>query len=351
MLTRRDLVAAAPAALLALTAVRAVAQSSGAAPRGLQYRNLGKSDLRVSTIGLGCNSYGAKPGDTTGRRLLNMEETRAVLNAAFESGVTFFDTADVYGVDGGSETFVGEVFKDRRKQVVIGTKWGAGARSRNEPGWGKRAYIRKSLEDSLRRLQTDYVDLYQLHFYDEATPIGETLTALDELVREGKVRQIGVSNVSAAQLENMMETARKLNVRTPVSVQNQYSLLETDAEKDVLPACAKHGISFIPYYPLASGLLTGKYRRNQPAPEGARLANRPISDDDYASIEALEKFAKQRGRTLLDLAFAGLTAHPQIASVIAGATKPEQIRQNAASAGWVLTSTDVGELRKLTADL
>ncbi len=310
----------------------------------MPYRTLGDSDLRVSVLGLGCNSFGAAPGNHTGRPL-DMERTRAVVNAAFDAGITFFDTANSYGVNGGSESFLGEILKDRRKQVVIATKWGFRAQG---SGGGTRAHIRKAIEESLRRLQTDYIDLYQYHFPDNSTPIAETLSALDELKREGKLRHIGASNFSAAQLEDADKVARKNGVGRFISVQNQYSLLETAAEDDVLPVCARLKIGFIPYSPLASGLLTGKYRRSQPAPSDARLANRAIGDDTYDRVEKLEAFAKQRGHTLLDLAVAGLAAHAQIGSVIAGATKPEQILENAASVAWKLSAADVAELRKLT---
>ncbi|MBY0509417.1 MAG: aldo/keto reductase [Rhodospirillaceae bacterium] len=350
MLNRRDILAASAAATV-LAAASALAQSapSGGAKGSMRYRTLGNSDLKVSVLGLGCNSYGAAPGQTGGR-FLDLEATRAVVNAAFDSGVTFFDTADIYGADGGSEKFIGEILKDRRKQVVIATKWGY-ANSQAGKIAGDRAHIRQSVEASLRRLQTDYIDLYQYHFPDNKTPIGETLQVLEDLKREGKVRYIGASNFSAAQLEEADKTARNKKLARFISLQNQYSLLETDAEKDVLPACEKLKIGFLPYFPLASGLLTGKYRRNNPAPEGARLANRPIDDATYTKIEKLEAFAKQRGHTLLDLAFAGLIAHPQMGSVIAGATKPNQIRENAASIGWELTAGDVAELRKLTASI
>jgi aryl-alcohol dehydrogenase-like predicted oxidoreductase len=216
------------------------------------------------------------------------------------------------------------VLKDRRKNVVYATKWGG-----REPG-GKPAVIRASLEGSLRRLQTDYIDLYQLHVPDPATPIGETLLALNALKKEGKIRHFGASNFNAAQLDEADRAA-------------------TDAERDVLPACARLNVGFIPYFPLASGLLTGKYRRNQPAPEGTRLANRPIDAGTYDKIEKLEAFARERGHTLLDLAVAGLAAWPQVATVIAGATRPEQVRENAAAAAWQLSPADAAELRKLTA--
>jgi aryl-alcohol dehydrogenase-like predicted oxidoreductase len=349
MLKRRALLASLPIALTAFMAARALAQTNPAATPSkntMLYRTLGSSDLRVSVLGLGCNSYGAAPGG--GGRYLDLERTRAVVNAAYDAGVTFFDTADMYGADSGSEKYLGEILKDRRKQVVLATKWGIAGRSNPDAAMGTRAAVRQSLENSLRRMQTDYIDLYQLHFPDQKTPIGETLAALDELVREGKIRHIGASNFSAAQIAEADKVARERKLARFISVQNQYSLLETDAEADVLPTCARLGIGFIPYFPLASGLLTGKYRRNQPAPAGARLSNRPISDDVYDRIEELEKFAKQRGRTLLDLAVAGLASRPEVGSVIAGATKPEQVRENAASVSWQLTADDIGALQKLT---
>jgi len=350
MMKRRDLLAQTPAVIALFTAAHALAESKPAEPpkKGImQYRKLGPSDLRVSVVGLGCNAFGAGPDGGGPRRLLDLEKTRAVVNAAYESGVTFFDTADMYGIDGGSETFLGEILKDRRKEVVIATKWGGGAKRRGEVS-GTRDYIRTSVEASLKRLQTDYIDLYFYHFPDEQTPILETLKALDEIKKEGKVREIACSNFSLAQLEEADKVAKANKLARFICVENQYSLLETDAEKDVLPACARLNIGFIPYFPLASGLLTGKYRRDKPAPADAKLANRPIDDSTYDRIEALEKFATQRGHTLLELAIAGLTARPEIASVIAGATKPEQIRENAASVGWQLSAADIAELRKLT---
>jgi len=350
---RRKFLGTAPAALMALTAVRSLTLSGAAGAAAvpaealaMRYKNLGTSDLQISLLGLGCNNFGAGPGGRP--NLLDLERTRAVVDAAFDSGVTFFDTAESYGVDGGSESFLGEALKDRRAKVVLATKWGGIASRQQQPGWGSREFMRKAVEGSLRRLQTDSIDLYQLHFYDAATPIAETLEACDELAREGKVRHVGASNFTAAQLADADEIARS-NGWTPfISVQNQYSLLETAAEADVLPMCERLGLGFIPYFPLASGLLTGKYRRNQPAPEGSRLENRPISDEDYDRVETLENFAKARGRTILELAIAALASHPQVGSVIAGATKPEQVRQNAAAVAWQLTAEDLAELRKLT---
>lgn len=341
MISRRRLAALAPLLPVLLSAAHALAQTKG----GMRTKTLGNSDLKVSVLGIGSNSFGAPPGGSqSGRRILDLPGSRAVIDAAFESGVTFYDTADVYA-NGGSETHIGEVLKDRRKQVVYATKWGG-----RTPG-GKRAVIREAVEGSLRRLQTDYIDLYQLHVPDPATPIADTLVALAELKKEGKIRHYGASNFSAAQLEEADKAAKSAGVAGFVSVQNQYSLLENDAEQDVLPVCAKLNIGFIPYYPLASGMLTGKYRRNEPAPAGTRLANRPIDAATYDKVEKLEAFAKARGHTLLDLAIAGLASQAQIATVIAGATKPEQVRENAASAAWQLSAADAAELRKLTAQI
>ena len=345
-MNRRNFVTAVPAAVFALTALRALAQPAPAEGAAMRFKAMGKSELQVSLLGLGCNNFGAGPGGRP--NLLDVEGTRAVVHAAYDSGVTFFDTAESYGVNGGSEICLGEALKDRRKNVILATKWGGIAARAQQPGWGKGDFIRTALEGSLKRLQTDYIDLYQLHFYDEATPIAETLEACDKLVREGKVRYIGASNFTAAQLEDADKIARDNGWARFISVQNLYSLLETGAEADVLPMCDKLGIGFIPFFPLASGLLTGKYRRNQPAPEGSRLENRPISDADYDKVEALENFAQERGRTILELAFAGLASNPQVASVIAGATKPEQVRQNATAVGWQLTSEELADLRKLT---
>ena len=349
VITRRRLVALAPLFPILLSAAKAVAQAKGT----LRTKTLGKSDLKVSVLGIGGNSFGAPPGGMrapggtfAGRRVLDLEGSRAVINAAFDAGVTFYDTAEAYA-NGGSETYLGEVLKDRRKQVVFATKWGGAARG---PA-GQRAVVRDAVEGSLRRLQTDYIDLFQMHAPDPATPIVETLQALAELKKEGKIRHYGASNYTVAMIEEADKAAKSAGVPGFISVQNQYSLLENEAEKDVLPLCAKLNIGFIPYYPLASGLLTGKYRRNQPAPAGTRLANKAIDAATYDKIETLEAFAKARGHTLLDLAIAGLAAQPQIATVIAGATQADQVRENAVSAAWQLTAADAAELHKLTAQI
>jgi aryl-alcohol dehydrogenase-like predicted oxidoreductase len=297
-------------------------------------RNIGS--LAVSVVGLGCNNFG---------RRLDAARTAEVIEAALAAGVTFFDTADVYG-QGLSEVYLGQALGPRRKDVVIATKFGhpmEGAGRGASP-----AYIRSAAEASLRRLGTDYIDLYQLHVPDPETPIAETLGALDDLVRAGKVREIGCSNFSAAQLRDA-EAAAAGRARF-VSVQNEYSLLHREPEVNgVLDVCAELGLAFLPYFPLASGLLTGKYRRGQPMPEGTRLSGRTdvLSEQNLAQIEALMAFAGARGHTLLDLAIGWLLARPVVASVIAGATRPEQVRANAAAARWIPSADDLAALDAL----
>ena len=284
---------------------------------------LGPSGIRVSRVGLGCNNFGGR---------IDFEGTRAVLEAALDAGITFFDTAETYGGGGGSERFLGELLEGRREQVVLATKFGW-ARDR---GFGDAEYVRSAIAGSLERLRTDYVDLYYLHKPDPETRIAETLRALDELVRAGTVRAIGCSNFSAEQLAEADRAARESGTTRFAVVQNRYSLLRRDDDAGVLPLCLELGLGYIPYFPLASGLLTGKYRRGEPVPEGTRLAGRPIDDADLEGVERLERFASERGHTLLELAISALASTPGITSVIAGATKPEQVRANAASAGWRL---------------
>ena len=288
---------------------------------------LGSSGLRVSRVGLGCNNFGGR---------IDLDATRAVVDAALDVGVTFFDTAETYGNDGGSERFLGEILEGRRDRVVLATKFGWA----QDRGFGDPSSIRKAIDASLARLHTDHVDLYYLHKPDLETPIAETLGALDKLVSSGKVRAVGCSNFSAEQLADADRVAREQGTARFTVLQNQYSLLERGDDADVLPLCRELGIAYIPYFPLASGLLTGKYRRNEPAPEGTRLAGRQIEDDRFARVEALERFAKERGRTLLELAISALASTPGIASVIAGATKPEQVRANAAAGGWRLNGDE-----------
>lgn len=286
--------------------------------------------LEVSLVGLGCNNFGRRVDDAG---------THAVVDAALDAGVTFFDTADVYG-GGQSETFLGQALAGRRQEVVLATKFGGGGGGR---GKGSREQIRLALEASLRRLRTDYVDLYQHHQEDPDTPLAETIAALDELGHEGKIRAYGTSNYSAARIEQAASLARGAYV----SEQSEYSWLAREAERELLPTCEQLGLGFIPYFPLASGLLTGKYRRGRPAPEGTRLHGREIADEQYDRVEALEAFAAERGLSLLEVAIGALAAQPPVVSVIAGATKPEQVRANAAAGAWEPTPSELAALRAL----
>jgi aryl-alcohol dehydrogenase-like predicted oxidoreductase len=295
---------------------------------------LGESGLRVSRVGLGCNNFGGR---------LDLARTRAVVDAALDVGVTFFDTAESYGNVGGSERFLGEILEGRRDQVVLATKFGWGAESGN----GSAATVGVAIEGSLERLRTDYVDLYYLHKPDPSTPIAETLGALDELVRAGRVRAIGCSNFSAEQLAEADRVARELGTARFTVLQNHYSLLERRDDPEVLPLCRELGVSYIPYLPLASGLLTGKYRRGEPAPEGTRLAGREIEDERFDRVEALAAFADERGHTLHELAISALASTRGVGSIIAGATKPEQVRANAAAASWRLTAEQLDALTPL----
>jgi len=293
---------------------------------------LGGSDLDVSRVGLGCNQFGRK---------LDREATRAVVEAALEVGVTFFDTADVYG-SGESERFIGAALGRRRADVVLGTKFGQDA-SVPGPG-GSREHVRRALEASLERLGTDVIDLYTYHRPDGITPLEETLTAMQELVDEGRVRWLGLSNVDAAQV-----AAAASSGVTVVAVQNEYSLLHRDDDAEVLPLCLRHGIGYVPYFPLASGLLTGKYRRGEPAPAGSRLAGRQIDERDLETVEALERVGAERGRGILELAVGGLASIPGVASVIAGATSPEQVRANAAAGAWHASEADLDAIARAVA--
>jgi aryl-alcohol dehydrogenase-like predicted oxidoreductase len=303
----------------------------------LPQRELG--GLRVSAVGLGCNNFG---------RRVDLEGTRAVVDAALEAGVNLLDTADIYGDGGGSETLLGEVLKGRRDDVVIATKFGMdmGANGPSVRPRGSKAYIREAVEGSLRRLQIDVIDLYQYHRPDGETPIEETLGALDELVKAGKIRYIGCSNFSASELDEAAGAARENGFASFVSLQNEYSLLKREIEAEVVPECEQLGVAVLPFFPLASGLLTGKYRRGEDAPEGTRLHGRPQVADDatFDRLEAAERFARERGIELIDVAISGLAAQPMVASVIAGATKPEQVRANAAALRWTPTAADLEEL-------
>ena len=298
----------------------------------MEVTRLGSSDLRVSRVGLGCNNFG---------RRLDAAATRAVIDAALEVGVTFLDTADVYG-SGDSERFIGEALTGRRDEVVLATKFGQDA-SVPGPG-GSRGHVRAALDASLRRLGFDVIDLYYYHRPDGVTPLEETLGAMQELVDDGRVRWLGLSNVDA----ELIRRAAASGVAV-VAVQNHYSLLRRDDDAEVLPLCRELGIGYVPYFPLASGRLTGKYRRGEPHPAGTRLAAGDVADADFERVEALEREAGRRRRSLLDAAIGGLASIPGIASVIAGATSPEQVRANAAAGAWHATAEELEALTRLPA--
>ncbi|MFG1925547.1 aldo/keto reductase [Cryptosporangium sp. NPDC048952] len=310
----------------------------------MRYLSLGNSGLLVSAVGLGCNNFGGR---------LDVTRTRAVVDAALDVGITLLDTADGYGGRGASEEALGEVLVGRRNEVVLATKFG---HQRNDMGYGPaagskggRAYVRRAVEESLRRLRTDHIDLLQLHTPDPVTPISETLVALDELVRDGKVRYIGHSNFSGWQLAEAAHVARELGTVPFVSAQNHWSLLERDVEREVVPAARHYGVGVLPYFPLANGLLTGKVRRGQPVPENSRLAGRDgyVTEEKLDRVEALAKWGSDSGRSLLEIAIGGLAAQPGCSSVIAGATSPEQVRANAAAGEWVPTPEELIALNEL----
>jgi aryl-alcohol dehydrogenase-like predicted oxidoreductase len=300
----------------------------------VETRRLGGSSIDVSVVGLGCNNFGGR---------LDFAGTRAVVEAALAAGITFFDTADVYGERGGSERFLGEILEGRRDRVVLATKFGWDAGLAGDPP-GSSAYVRRALEASLERLRTEYVDLYYYHRPDGVTPLAETLEAMHELVDDGRVRAIACSNLNTDQLREAHAYAVESGPEI-AALQNQYSLLERGAETELLPLCREYGIGFVPYFPLASGLLTGKYRRGQPPPSGSRLESRPDAraDERLERVEALEEFATARGHTLLELAIGSLASQPGVVSVIAGAMTPDQVRANAAAA-WTLADRDLQEL-------
>ncbi len=311
----------------------------------MDIRNLGTSGLRVSAIGLGCNNFGAR---------IDKAASAAVIDAAFDHGITLFDTADVYGERGGSETVMGELLGDRRKEIVLATKFGLPMDDAEVKRGGSRRYIMQAVEDSLRRLRTDWIDLYQLHRRDALTPIEETLRALEDLVRQGKIRYIGCSNVPAWEVVEADWTARTSHLSRFVSCQDEYSLLVRGIEAELMPAARKYGLGLLPYFPLASGLLTGKYRRNAPMPQDARLtktqrlAERYITDRNWPIVEKLADFAEKNGHSMLELAFSWLLAQAPVSSVIAGATRPEQIAQNVAAGAWALTPEQLVEIDTLT---
>ena len=308
----------------------------------MELRRLGRTDLCVSVVGLGGNNFGWK-ADLAG--------ARSIIDRALACGVNFLDTADSYGP---SEDFIGEILGERRKNVVLATKFGSPMDSEGLKKGASRAYLTTAVESSLRRLRTDWIDLYQLHYPDPATPIEETLRALEDLITQGKVRAIGCSNLSAAQLGDAQETARRIGLTGFASTQNEYNLLVRNIESDLGPQIAKYELELLPYFPLANWLLTGKYKPGQAAPAGSRLADAPPFFDSYReaakweTAAKLQAFAAARGHTLLELAFSWLAAQPGVSSVIAGASRPEQVEQNAGAAGWILTSAELAEVDRMT---
>lgn len=302
----------------------------------MDYRRLGRSGLEVSVVGIGCNNFG---------RRCDRDQTKAVVDQAIEVGINLFDTADIYGGDGMSEQFLGKALDGRRHDVVLATKF-AGPMGEGPMRRGaSRKYIMDAVDASLTRLNTDYIDLYQVHFPDLETPMEETVRALDDLVSSGKVRYLGNSNFSGWQIAHADWIART-NHQTPfIAAQNEWSLLRRGVEKEIVPAAQAFGLGVLPFFPLASGLLTGKYKRGEAAPDGTRLsagpmAERALTDRNFDIVEPLHEYAQQHGHTLLELAFSWLASHPAVGSVIAGATKPEQVISNAESAGWVLTAEE-----------
>jgi aryl-alcohol dehydrogenase-like predicted oxidoreductase len=312
----------------------------------METRTLGKQGPALSVVGLGCNNFG---------RRLDVNGTRAVVEAALDAGITLFDTADIYGGRGASESLMGEVLGARRDQIVLATKWG---NQKADMGYGPvagakggRAYIKRAVTESLRRLRTDHIDLYQLHTPDPETPIDETILALDELITEGKVRYAGHSNFSGWQLADAEHVARALGRNRFISAQNEWSLLDRSAEAELIPAARHFGLGLLPFYPLANGLLTGKVRRGRDVPEGTRLAERAdyITDGKLGRIEAMIEWAERQGATILEVAIGGLAAIPGCGSVIAGATSPEQVKANAAAGDWIPSAAQLAELDAIVA--
>ena len=311
----------------------------------MEYRNLGDSGLKISLAGLGCNNFGMR---------CDPEQSRAVVHRALDEGVTFFDTADIYGNRGGSEESLGKALGKRRREVVVATKFGMPMGAGPYDRGASRRYLMAAAEASLRRLDTDYLDLYQLHQPDPDTPQEETLAALDDLVRAGKVRYLGNSNFSGWQVADADWISRTRSFARYVSAQNQYNLLDRRIERDLLPACQKFGLGMLPYFPLASGFLTGKYRRGAEPPEGTRLAvmqpmaKQVMTEQNFATLERLEEFARGRGHRLVELATSWLACQPVVSSVISGATRPEQVTENVKACGWKLTDDEMKEVDAIT---
>ena len=309
----------------------------------MQKRNLGKSGLLVSLVGLGCNNFGA---------FIDMEASRKVIDKAIDLGITLFDTADIYGKKGGSETILGQILGERRKNIILATKFGLPMDEAETLKGASRRYIFSAIEASLRRLKTDWIDLYQLHQVDPLTPMEETLRALDDLVHQGKVRYIGISNHPAWKVADADWISRHSGLAAYISCQDEYSLLVREPERELIPMMKAHGLGMLPYFPLASGLLSGKYKRDH-LPEGTRLATAPFAprfttEENFQKVERLDEFCRKRGHSLLELAFSWLAANPINASIIAGATKPEQLEQNAKAVEWALTPEDFAEIDRLT---
>ena len=311
----------------------------------MEYRNLGNSGLKVSAVGLGCNNFGMR-NDT--------EQTRAIVHRSLDEGITLFDTADIYGNRGASEEMLGKALGERRRDAVVATKFGMAMGDGPYLRGGSRRYVIAAAEASLKRLGTDYIDLYQIHQPDPETPQQETLEALNDLVRAGKVRYIGSSNFAAWQAVDAHWISRANGLASYVSAQNQYNLLDRRIERELVPACRQFGVGILPYFPLASGFLTGKYRRGAEPPKGTRLslikrmADQTLTDENFAKLERLDKFARDHNHTLLELAVGWLASQPQVSSVISGATSPEQVTDNVKAGNWKLTSEELAEVDKLT---
>ena len=310
----------------------------------MEYRRLGRSGLEISLVGIGCNNFG---------RRCDLDQTKAVVNKAIDLGINFFDTADIYGEDGNSEEFLGKAIGKNRHSTVIATKFAGNMGSGPMESGASRKHIMDAVEASLRRLDTDYIDLYQVHFPDLLTPLEETISTLDDLVRAGKVRYIGHSNFAGWQIAHAHWIAEHHHLTPFISAQNHWSLLEREVEREVIPSANAFGLGVLPYFPLACGLLTGKYKRDEPAPSGTRLvsgpmADRVLTDNNFDIVESLESFAQESGHSILELAFSWLASNSNVSSVIAGATRPEQVESNIQAVNWELTSDEMAKIDVIT---